>query len=51
MITQIFCPYCGGTNILRHVAEWDATSKDDPDNTCELDEHQCKDCEGVSFWL
>lgn len=43
------CPYCGSTNLLRHVAEWNAQSQDEVDNVCELDEHQCKDCH-KSFW-
>jgi 5-methylcytosine-specific restriction endonuclease McrA len=53
-----FCPRCGGKNISTCMVEWDAQSKNPqeqlPDgksgNTCELDEHQCMDCEGASFW-
>lgn len=45
-----FCPFCGGKNIYLGVAEWDAESKEDSENRSVLDEHQCMDCEGRSFW-
>lgn len=43
------CPGCSSSNILEYVAEWEATSVDDPDNVATLDEHQCKDCD-FTFW-
>ena len=45
-----FCPFCGGTN-TRYVADWSSESKDDQENTCNTEEHQCFDCDGASFWI
>lgn len=47
----IYCPRCGSKNIRTFVAEWDVISQEDSDNTIELDEHQCMDCDGASFWM
>jgi RNA polymerase subunit RPABC4/transcription elongation factor Spt4 len=47
---KVFCPKCGGSNISTYLVEWSATSKDDHTNHAGLDEHQCRDCGGVSFW-
>jgi transcription elongation factor Elf1 len=45
------CPRCGGGNVAPFVAFWDAQSKEDPGNRIEIVEHQCRDCEGESFWV
>lgn len=45
-----FCPYCGSPEI-REVAEWEATSAEDPDNVANVKEYQCHGpCQGRSFW-
>jgi hypothetical protein len=46
------CPFCGGTNVVLNMVEWDARSTDrcDLENTAKLTEHQCRDCDGRSFW-
>ena len=45
-----YCPFCGGKNIYNDVALWSSVSEDDQNNKAVLDEHQCKDCGGRSFW-
>ena len=45
-----YCPFCGSKNIHIHVALWDSKSLEEDDNEAVLDEHQCQDCEGRSFW-
>ena len=45
-----FCPYCGDRNLRIHMVEWGGTSKADPDNIADLDEHQCETCGCKSFW-
>lgn len=49
-ILNKFCPYCGGSNVHTFICEWEAASHDDMDNLCDLDEHQCIDCDYKSFW-
>jgi len=44
------CPYCGSDDI-REIVEWEATSTEDAENTARLTEYQCEGaCEGRSFW-
>lgn len=46
-----YCPFCGSKNIYTYVALWDSKSlEEEDDNEAVLDEHQCQDCEGRSFW-
>lgn len=45
-----FCPYCGGTELDKNMALWDAHSLQDPHNECAVYEHQCRTCHGRSFW-
>lgn len=45
-----FCPFCGGQNITLNMVTWNSSSQEDATNTAELDEHQCDDCDGRSFW-
>jgi hypothetical protein len=45
-----FCPRCGGSNIVVAMVPWHAESLEDKGNTGELEEHQCVDCDGASFW-
>ncbi len=45
------CPWCAGTNVV-FITGWSGmTSDDDPTNKVDLDEFQCKDCAGRSFWV
>jgi hypothetical protein len=44
-----FCPYCGGRSFVQ-VCTWTATSQEDEDNECALEEFQCYDCDAKSFW-
>ena len=47
----MFCPFCGSKANLFQVVEWSAQSKEDADNTAEIDEYQCHSgCAGRSFW-
>ena len=48
--TPRFCPYCGGKNVVWQMVEWQCVSTEDPGNDALLSEHQCKDCDGRSFW-
>ena len=43
------CPFCGGMNIYLFMVEWQAVSQEDG-NVNMLQEHQCLDCAGKSFW-
>ena len=45
-----YCPFCDSKNIYTYVALWDSKSLEEDDNEAVLDEHQCQDCEGRSFW-
>jgi hypothetical protein len=45
-----FCPYCGGSEIDTDLVLWKAVSLEDPHNECAVSEHQCRACEGRSFW-
>jgi len=46
-----YCPYCGGKDVV-FANTWRAQSQDpcDAENTAEIDEHQCRDCDNRSFW-
>ena len=45
------CPFCGGTELMLNMVEWEARSLEPTDkgNTCTLQEHQCQNC-AKSFW-
>lgn len=44
------CPYCGNGNVY-FCCNWDAISVEDGGNNAILDEWQCQNCEGRSFWV
>jgi hypothetical protein len=44
------CPRCGSEEITSFMHRWPAYSEEDPANTAVLWEHQCRTCEGFSFW-
>jgi len=47
-----FCPTCGSQNTLKHSSDQidENLRVYDPLNKT-LDEHQCKECNGPSFWI
>lgn len=45
-----FCPRCGGTNISVAVEDWTLVSKEDSQDCSRVNEHQCQDCDGASFF-
>lgn len=45
-----YCPFCGSKNIYTYMILWSATSEEERGNEAALNEHQCRDCEGRSFW-
>ncbi len=45
------CPYCGKSESIITLQEWQAVSAEDKANNATLTEHQCSHCEGRSFWL
>lgn len=45
-----YCPYCGERDLVE-AERWFAKATDDPDNTAELTEWQCRDCHNISFWI
>ncbi len=47
--TKPCCPRCRSESISTDMVEWDAVSRDDPENKPLLMEHQCRDC-GIAFW-
>ena len=51
----IRCPYCGSSEQIKEIGDWNASSDDDPGNTAVLTEMQCHNafssCGGRSFWV
>lgn len=44
------CPQCGGTDLSTDIATWSAVAVGNKSNTDVLIQHQCRTCEGKSFW-
>jgi len=45
------CPWCKGSDIT-YIVNWTGlVSSEDPDNIANLDEYQCRTCDGRSFWV
>ena len=45
------CPFCGSTDLMLNMVEWEARSLDPSDsaNQCKFQEHHCESCI-KSFW-
>lgn len=48
---SVCCPYCKGEKVT-FITTWQARSEDpcDLDNTAQISEYQCFDCDNRSFW-
>ena len=46
----VYCPRCKSKNITTYMVVWSAQSDEDQSNQNKINEHQCNDCEGASFW-